>query len=238
MKLYLNSTVYGFDYIYEVYKDLVLYFVGKNDRGDFTVGTGFKYANGIVTAKHCIEDVISLQVKGYKAVDLANKPVYISDNEALDIAFIETGEVASPYCFADEGEVLQEVLVMGYPKIPTFTDFLVAEKAMISSKASARLTPTKGCISAFGNEYLSKIEAMLITAKITGGNSGGPVINQYGCIVGVACRKPSYDDSYGDYDDLGYGIAIPMKQVIDVINKKPKKYDIPNDFFQDFDAGD
>ena len=63
---------------------------------------------------------------------------------------------------------ISDVLVMGYPKIPTFTNFLTAEKATISSKAEARLTPTKGAIAAFGENYLSKAELMLITAKLEG----------------------------------------------------------------------
>lgn len=124
---------------------------------------------------------------------------------------------------------------MGYPKIPAFTDFLTAEKATISSMASSRITPTVGAIAAYGEEYLAKMEAMLITAKIRGGNSGGPVINSNGCLVGVACQIPNYQGEIGDYDDLGYGIAVPVKYLKELIEKKPKVKTVPDNFFRDFD---
>lgn len=143
------------------------------DGTPINMGTGFKFLDGIITAKHCITDARNLMIKGYNADELSGKNIYIAENDDTDIAFIETRTEANPQIYADEGEVLQEVLVMGYPRIPSFTDFLTAELATISSKAEARITPSKGKIAAFGNQYLNKIEAMLITAKICGGNSGG-----------------------------------------------------------------
>ncbi len=230
---YYNSMVYGFEYIYNTYKNLVIPVVCDQGNGDYAMGTGFKFANGIVTAKHCVTDVKNLQIKGYRASELEGKPIYISDMDGVDIAFIETGRYENPQVFTDVGEVMQEVLVMGYPKIPAFTDFLTAEKATISSKASSRITPTKGNITAYGHEYLTKTDAMLITAKIKGGNSGGPVINQNGCLVGVACHVPAYEEA-GDYDNLGYGIAVPAKYVVDILERKPKQLDVSANFYKDF----
>lgn len=234
LKVYYNCMVYGFDYIYELYRSIVVPLVCEKENGDYAIGTGFKFWDGIVTAKHCVKDATNLQIKGYKADELTGKPVFISDNDGVDIAFIQTGRFEEPIVYSDNGEVLQEVLVMGYPKIPSFTNFLTAEKALISSKASARITPTKGAIAAFGNEYLSKIEAMLITARIRGGNSGGPVINQNGCVVGIACQVPDADPKNGDYDDLGYGVAVPVSYLVDIIQRKPLQMDLPNDFYKDF----
>ena len=231
---YFNSMVYGFDYIYRIYKNYVVPLVYEKPNGDYAVGTGFKYLNGIVTAKHCVTDVSNLQIKGYKADDLKDKKIYVSDNQGLDIAFIETCRYEEPQLFCEDGEVMQDVLVMGYPKIPAFTDFLTAEKATISSKASARITPTKGAIAAFGTEYLARIEAMLITAKIKGGNSGGPVINSNGCLVGIACHVPNYEGDIGEYDDLGYGIAIPVRYLNELIDTKPICLEITDNFFRDF----
>lgn len=231
-----NSMVYGFEYIYELYKNIVVPLVWKKENGDYSTGTGFKFADGIATAKHCITDAGNLQIKGYSAKELKNSLVYISENEGVDIAFIKTGRVEEPLIYCDEGKVLQEVLVMGYPRIPAFTAFLTSEKASISGKAEARITPTKGCITAYANEYLAKIEAMLITAKIRGGNSGGPVINQNGCLVGIACQLPNYYGEIGDYDDLGYGVAVPSKYLKEIIlSEKPSTYKVPDNFWRNFE---
>ena len=233
LKYYYNCMVYGFDYIYEMYKDLVLPLVWEKPDGGYEAGTAFKYIDGIVTAKHCLTDVSNVQIKGYTAEELEGKPVYISENDGVDLAFIETGRMEEPILFADDGEVMQDVLVMGYPKVPTFTNFLTVEKATISSKASSRLTPTKGAIAAYGYEYLDKIDAMLITARIRGGNSGGPVINQNGCLVGITCQLPDTDPKNGN-DDFGYGVAVPVKHLAEILDTKTKQLEIPPGFYRDF----
>ncbi|MCR5602494.1 MAG: serine protease [Lachnospiraceae bacterium] len=234
LKYYYNSMVYGFEYIYRMYKDIVIPLVWDKGNGDYAAGTGFKFLDGVVTAKHCLTDVTNLQIKGYKASELEGKPIYISENKYVDLAFIHTGRIAEPIIYSDDGEIMQEVLVMGYPKIPTFTDFLTAEKATISGKASSRITPTRGRIAAYGYEYLANIDAMLITARIRGGNSGGPVINQNGCLVGIACQIPDANPKNGEYDDMGYGVAVPADNLIDIINRKSKTLEVRQGFFRDF----
>ncbi len=231
---YFNCKVYGFEYIYNMYRDIVIPLVWEKENGDYSAGTGFKYDHGIVTAKHCLTDVKNLQIKGYKAEELEGKSVFISELDGVDIAYIETGKLCEPWIRTEKGEIMQEVLVMGYPKIPAFTNFLTAEKATISSKASARITPTRGAISAIGYEYLAKMEALLLTARIRGGNSGGPVINENGCLVGIACQIPDMNPENGDYDDLGYGIAVPESYLRDIVNKRKRQLKLPKDFYRDY----
>ena len=230
---FYSSAVYGMEYIYRYYKNIVIPIISQNDEGDISLGTGFKLFGGIVTAKHCIEDPKHIFIEGYSIEDLKNSEVFVSRKYSdIDIAFIDLQRKEVHEVFIDEGKILQDVLVMGYPKIPTFTSFITAEKATISAKAKARLTPTKGAIASLAKNIFAKVELMLITAKIRGGNSGGPIINDEGSIVGVACQQPFYDDDeVGKYDDLGYGIAIPIKYLLNILNGDKETLTLAQDFF-------
>lgn len=208
----LSSIVYGFEYIYRHYKDKVLPIVAEKD-GNKSMGTVFRCHNGLVTARHCIEDHDSYMIKGYTAQQLQSAPIYVSSNPAIDIAYIHTGESSDVYC--DEPNVLDEVLVMGYPKVASFLEFLTAEKATISTMVKARMTPSKGTIAATAKTiWTGEQDLMLITAKIKGGNSGGPIINNRGCVVGVAFADPSAE---GLYDEIGYGVGMPIKVLNDIL---------------------
>lgn len=210
-----NSIVYGFEYIYHYFSDKVIPIVAYKG-GDCSMGTVFKFHNGLITARHCIEEHDSYSIKGYNAESLNVSKIYVSSNENIDIAYIETGEHIDIYC--DNPNVLDDILVMGYPKVPKFLDFLTAEKATISTMAQMRMTPSKGSIAAMAEEIYTYRETrlMLITAKIRGGNSGGPIINNKGCVVGVAFGEPKAE---GSYDDVGYGVGMPIQVLDDIIRE-------------------
>lgn len=209
-----NSLVYGFEYIYQFYSDKVLPIVASKN-GDSAMGTVFKFHFGLVTARHCIEKYDTYSIKGYSAEQLKSSQIYVSKDENIDVAYIDLGEHIDIYC--EEPNVLDDILVMGYPKVPAFLDFLTAEKATISSMSKLRMTTTRGSISAKAKTiYTKEQELMLITAKIKGGNSGGPIINNKGCVIGVAFGAP---ESEGMYDDVGYGVGMPIQVLNDILSE-------------------
>lgn len=204
----LNSMAYGFRYIYSKYREYVLpVVVKKNDK--ITIGTCFRFRDGIVTAKHCLE-ADQVFISQYTAEKLNQFPVIVSSDPTIDMAYIHLEE--SVPLIADEVKVLDEVLVMGYPRIPMFLDFCTVERATVSS-----VIPTRGSVASMADQYISPKAGplMLITARVRGGNSGGPVIAQNGAVVGVAFSEPM---SQGDYDEMGYGVAYPIG-VLDQILK-------------------
>lgn len=208
--LRLNCMAYGFPYIYTEYKKIVLPVIVKDSKGDIEMGTCFRFNTGILTAKHCLT-AEEVSIQGYTADQLKQCPVIISrDDEYLDMAYIELGE-QSPIIH-DEANVLDEVLAMGYPKIPMFNEFCTAERASVSSIA------TKGAVASLANQYMtpSVERLMLITARIRGGNSGGPIINEDGAVVGVAFAEPFFE---GNYDDMEYGIAYPISVYFQMLEK-------------------
>lgn len=226
---YLNSSVYGFEYVYRFYSDKVLPIIAYKDENQ-QIGSCFKYRNGIVTAKHCLVDGDCVAIRGYKADILNQAQIYISNNEYVDIAYIDLGQEQTTI-FTESPAVLDDVLVMGYPMIPRFLNFLTVEKASISSIANTRFAPSRGVITAIADEMFTcdTTPLMLITARITGGNSGGPIINRKGSVVGVAVSDTISEGE--TYDELGYGVATPITDVLDriitdgkVMNVKFKDY--------------
>lgn len=202
-----NSFVYGFEYIYRHYKDRTMPIIVK--KGDNQpMGSCFRIYDGIATARHCIEDGSPVAIKGYSKEQLSDSKVFVSSNPDIDLAFIQTGDTM--IYNIGEPHVLDNVLVMGYPKVACFLDFCTGEKANVSAMAEIRQTPTFGAIIAEEPMYsLPQQPLLLITAKIRGGNSGGPVINEGGYVIGVATDIPQGQGLSDDY--LSYGIAYPIQ---------------------------
>ena len=119
-------------------------------------------------------------------------------------------------------------MTLGYPKIAGFHNFLTAENARVSS----RFTTSVGQIVSNAEDIWIKEKLFLISAKIKGGNSGGPVIVNDGSVVGITINLAKGD---GDYDELGYGTVIPVSFIDLLISIENKNYfDISKISFKDF----
>lgn len=220
-----ECAVYGFSYICNKFRSLVVPIIYYTHSGDFTIGTGFYYRNGIATAKHCLVGAKQIAVMNVSKEQLDAATIYVSENPNMDIAFIDLNkgvqELFGNVMLWTEGipEVMDEVITMGYPKIPGFNHFQTVEKATISSIPQKKFTATTGEIAAIAEEIWMRENLFLITAKIKGGNSGGPVLNKYGEVVGVVSEITF---AKGDYDDLGYGAAIPIKFLNEIATTQPE----------------
>lgn len=152
-------------------------------------GTGFAISsNGyIVTNYHVIENAKSIEVKGINGnfTRKLSAKVVISD-ERNDLAIIKIDDSrfttlgTIPYNFrkgvADVGE---NVFVLGYPLTTTMGEEVKLTNGIISSR-----TGFKGDISSYQ-----------ISAPVQSGNSGGPLFDKNGNLLGVINAKHSYAEN-------------------------------------------
>ena len=218
----VDYAVYGFPVIYRELSPAVVPIVHVNAANRPSIGTSFLCTQHLLlTAKHCLVGARSLSIRGIAKEQFLAAQLLVHRNDALDLAAIHFPDPVlsgvKPITLG-VGRVLDEVLVLGYPNVPGFTELLAAEKASIS----ARLTVTKGAIASEATELFAKTSLFLITARVRGGFSGGPVLSAAGTAVGLVSRQPIADagqsgELYAQYDDLGYGIAIPSEAIIEFL---------------------
>jgi hypothetical protein len=214
----LCYIVYGFKYIYDDYKKYVLPIEYTDSSDNIALGTCFLYRGGIATAKHCVEGAKKIAIQGISEDELVKAKYKIDGNDLMDLVFIRfEKEKVDTILFSQNAEILDEVMTLGYPKIPGFHNYLTAEKVNVSSRYTASL----GQISSKAKDIWIKEKLFLITAKIKGGNSGGPVINNNGSVVGVTVNLTIGE---GDYDDLGYGTVIPVSFLDELISNEEERY--------------
>lgn len=181
----------------------------------------------IVTARHCIEGMSKIQIPGIWAEQLPAS-IQVHSDESVDLAVIR---LQDPTSLANEkglrmstGNVLDEVMVMGFPPIPGFEAIQIAEVATIASQ----LKYTVGQTVASPTSYLDKQRYHLISARIKGGSSGGPVVNKAGLLVGIISSHPLSANGNGELDQLGFGMATPSERLWEMI-KDPTNYAITLD---------
>jgi S1-C subfamily serine protease len=211
----LDCAVYGFPCIYDIYKPSILPLVHTTQSERASVGTSFVIGTDVLqTAAHCIDGAKRLSIRGITAAELASARFFKSANSAIDLGLIHFSALVFerlPALLADEPVLLQDVMAVGFPDVPGFLPELAAEKALISS----RLTVSRGAVASTPFEIFARAELLLVTARVRGGFSGGPILNDKGDYVGVVSRDPIHqagdplDKAIHLYDNLGYGIAIP-----------------------------
>ena len=177
-------------------------------------GTGFFInENGyIATNYHVIDGMKVIQVeyqqKGKKFIH--NAEVIVSDPtndlailKITDISFIQLPQI--PYVFTAKTEdVGTEVFALGYPKTQKLGDEIKFTDGKISAKTGA----------------MGDIRLYQISVPITHGNSGGPLFDSKGNLVGIT------SSGWENENNINYAIkSIYLKNLIDVL---PETIVLPN----------
>ena len=97
---------------------------------------------------------------------------------------------------------------------PKITDEVFAVGTPINE--SLKTTVTKGIISNFRNDKASNLRFIQSDASISPGNSGGPLFDKKGNVIGISVAK------YAGTQSEGLGLFIPIKDALKAINLKIK----------------
>lgn len=160
---------------------------------DNSIGSGFAMGmNCIVTNAHVVEDAESIVLTSYEGNEYEAR-VYLID-DTLDIALLVTSNTnfeALPIADFESAKIGDDIYTIGAPNSMTYT-------------------LTKGVISA-KERIIRRQSYIQIDAAINAGNSGGPLLNDFGEVLGINTLKMS--------DSEGIGLSIPMTTVRDFLTE-------------------
>lgn len=211
----------GFVYTRDYFTHSVLQIEGQYEDLRLDTGTAYYLGNNLfATAAHCVNDVARFNLLLPDDTPLPLRDVWFAkdqDREVYDLAIIRVdGELTIPYFMMDAPAVLDEVLVMGFPPIANLPSIQTAETATIGAYQKA----STGQVVANTTAYRTQMDFFLINARVRGGNSGGPVINKEGKVVGTVVAllyELESDPDNPRYDIMGYGQCLPSKYIEELL---------------------
>lgn len=177
----LSAYAIGFD-TEEVYNSVFVVYSGNSMGSGFAIGE-----NCIITNAHVINNQYDVRIETYSGE--IKRAFIVSMDERIDIAVIGVPDGSfTPLHVADLSKVNvgDDVYAIGAPNSLAFT----LTKGVVSSK----------------ERLVSRQKYIQTDAAINTGNSGGPLLNDAGEVIGV--------NSYKMSDSEGIGLAIPIDVVV------------------------
>ena len=182
-------------------------YVDAESADGFYWGTGFiiREDGFILTNSHIIEGTSKATVTLWD--DRVFEALLVGYDSRNDLAVLKidaTGLPVAEFCDSDAMEIGEPVVAIGNPLGEQF-----------------RSTMTEGIISGIGRDISyngATLELIQTSAPLNEGNSGGPLINLYGQVIGITNMK--MNSTYGTVSIEGLGFAIPshvVKELTDSI---------------------
>lgn len=206
----LDNLFFGFEYIIEKYKKSVVKIEVETEEG-LALGTGFLiYLDKlikpiIVTNKHVAEYKENLKIISDEGKLFNYKKILLSEDEDIALIILDDDELSMEYFhFLDEVNILQEIVTIGYPRV-----------AM--TKDSYQLSH-KGEVNSFVEDY-SNNSFFVISAKTSPGNSGGPVLNELGMVVGMTTQE-FFELNNDTLIQTSYAASIPSTSIKNFISSQ------------------
>jgi serine protease Do len=178
----------------------------KSGLTSYTNGTSFIVnENGyLLTNQHVIKGAKQVYVYNEKYGDLAASVILEdADNDLAILKIVDTSFKALdkvPYTFKNvDVSLAQKVYTMGYCRPP----YITYNEGFVSSKAA--------------NATYNNTNNFLLTLQVDGGNSGSPILNENGDIIGIVSAKEKLENGY----TLGLK-TMAVKKIIDALQTQTK----------------
>lgn len=208
-KNYFDST----SVIANYWKDRNVKLFRENEKG---IGSGFFIdTNKIATCKHVYNELKeNLVIEDEFGNTYTLKEVKFHKNENVDLVVLIINESFHkiPFILGNDINLIERVLVFGYPPVPLTTKpFLICNLGEISSIV---------------DNYFEKVDYLVLSCIVKPGNSGGPVIDKFGKVVGIATQNIMEKMTIGDMrinepidwnKSMGYSSALPVKYLKEII---------------------
>ncbi len=132
------------------------------------------------------------------------------EKEDIALIKIEIQHAPSLIVSSRDADIGEKVWVMGYPGAVTFHDLLSEETMLIPSI-------TSGVVSGY-REKISGVRVLQSDVSVTHGNSGGPMLDSEGKVIGVTSFGSS-DPTGSGREVPGFNFFVPGKYVVDMMHR-------------------
>lgn len=215
----------NYTHLYQSYKYSMVRITVRTELGDLSNGSAFHIGDGwLVTAAHVVNDgKIEEIVSEYCSQDLEIEKIICHSDERVDLAILKTNLDLSHYLtkttihgspegfvqtdhieigghlddWIGDELVLSKVLLMGYPPVPF--------------SSGPVLLASEGEVNAVVDKYNGPHPHFVISNMGRGGYSGGPVLSEFGFLLGVLTESLVVNNQS---EELGYSSAISVEPLL------------------------
>ncbi len=177
------------------------------------IGSGFIYtADGyICTNHHVIEDALEVQV--ILPTGEAYDALVVGSDEAADVAVLKIEKTGlTPAKIGTSATLLvgEDVVAVGTPHSIEYSGTATFGKVSYTNRLLS-IKNSDGTVS-------KKMTVIQTDAAVNNGNSGGPLANMYGEVIGIVAMKQAYTSSGNPVENVGFALPIDgAKIIIDAI---------------------
>lgn len=203
------NLIFGENYTVKINKVNIFKIETKNSHGDIGIGTGFSLnidageerRSVIITCQHVAQEIV-------KILDIKSNEIKfgkIHHHSNFDISIIELPElIFSSTCLENAVEIPDKVITMGFPIVPRTQD--------------AYLMSHKGEVNSFVKDT-QNIDYFLFSAKTSSGNSGSPVFDYLGRVIGMVTSEFFSRDEFKEKGKSPYYAAILSRDILTFLRK-------------------